>query len=130
MKKHILGDYGMQKVVDLIKVAEYELEGLYGKVNHNSREFNAVARRAAYCHMLVKHKEYYSLSMALIGACIAKALHMKKGYDHATVMHNSRTACNLLDTSRDFGHIYRVVKRVFTEDMLQGHAETTEEQTA
>ena len=121
MKKHILGDYGIDRVVSLIKQAEEELDRLYGKADHNSREFKAIARRIAYFEILNKHKRYYSLSLSLIGECVAKALGRSTPWDHASVAHNSRTAQDLLKTSRDFGYIYKIINDAVRHDMIKGN---------
>jgi hypothetical protein len=130
MKKHILGDYGIDRIVNMIKDAEYNLDRLYGKADHTSREFKAIARRIAYFDILTKHKNYYSLSLALIGVCVAKALGRTTPFDHASVTHNARMAKNMLETSRDFGYIYSVIEQVVKRDMLKGHAPKIEEETA
>lgn len=86
-----------RKIQKMVEAAEKIFDETFGPVDHNSRKTEAVFRRAAYALIIKPDHDVLRPSYQTIAYAFNKALKTKRCMAHCSVLHNRKTALNLLD---------------------------------
>lgn len=85
-----------KKIQKMVEAAEKIFDETFGPVDHNTRRTEAVFRRAAYVLIIKPDDEVLRPSFQTIAYGLQLALKTEKCLAHCTVMHNRKTAMNLI----------------------------------
>lgn len=95
-----------RKIQKMVEAAEKIFDETYGPVDHNSRKTEAVFRRAAYALIIKPDHDVLRPSYQTIAYAFNKALKTKRCMAHCSVLHNRKTALNLLDAKDKVFSVY------------------------
>jgi hypothetical protein len=95
-----------RKIQKMVEDAEKIFDETFGPVDHNSRKTEAVFRRAAYALIIKPDHDVLRPSYHTIAYAFNRALKTKKCLAHCSVLHNRKTALNLLDAKDKVFSVY------------------------